>query len=80
MIFFRKSTFENYYRQDPRFKEEIIDIGHFEMTKVTSNPKYWSPFDVFKYISSDLYCRDIGMKLLDEVNNVEMCLYYTYYL
>lgn len=42
------------------------------MTKVTSNPKYWSPHDVNKYISSDLYCRDIGHKLLNEVSNVKI--------
>lgn len=44
------------------------------MIKVTSNPKYWSPFDVYKYLSGDLYCRDVGLKLLDEVSNVKMYL------
>lgn len=74
LIIFRKSTFENFYRQNPRYKNEKIDIGHFEMTKVTSNPKYWSPFDVYKYLSSDLYCIDIGLKLLDEVSYVKIYL------
>ncbi|XP_029342125.1 scm-like with four MBT domains protein 1 isoform X2 [Acyrthosiphon pisum] len=58
-----KSTFENYYRQNPRFKKYKIDIGQLEHIKVTSNPKYWSAEDVYKYLTNDLFCKDVGLKL-----------------
>ncbi|XP_029341210.1 scm-like with four MBT domains protein 1 [Acyrthosiphon pisum] len=58
-----KSTFENYYRQNPRFKKFKIDIGQLEHIKVTSNPKYWSPEDVYKYLTNDLFCKDAALKL-----------------
>ncbi|XP_022180429.1 scm-like with four MBT domains protein 1 [Myzus persicae] len=61
-----KTSFENYYRQNPRFKKFKIDIGRLEHIKVTSNPKSWSPRDVYKYLSNDLYCRDIGLVLYTE--------------
>lgn len=62
IFFSRKICFENCYRKDPRFKNYKIDIGHFEAMKVKSNPKYWSPEDVFKYLSSDPFCKNIGKK------------------
>lgn len=67
-----KTTFENYYRQDPRFKKFKIDIGQFEPFKVTSNPKYWSAEDIYKYLTNDLFCKYFGMKLYVVVNNIEL--------
>lgn len=67
----RKTTFENYYRQNPRFKKYKIDIGQIEHIKVTSNPKYWSAEDVYKYLTNDLFCKDVGLKLFAGVNNIE---------
>lgn len=47
-----------------------INIGDFEKIKITSNPKYWSPEDVFKYLSSDQYCNDVAKILIEEVNYI----------
>lgn len=67
----RKTTFENYYRHNPRFKKYKIDIGQIEPIKITSNPKFWTAEDVYKYVTNDLFCKDIGLKLFNEVNNTE---------
>ncbi|KAL4104178.1 hypothetical protein QTP88_019487 [Uroleucon formosanum] len=58
-----KTSFENYYRQNPRFKKFKIDIGHLEHIRVKSNPKYWSYEDVYKYLTNDLFCKDVGLRL-----------------
>lgn len=68
-MFYRKLGFEKIYREDPRFKHIIIDIGHFEVIKVTSNPKYWSSEDVYNYISNDPYCKKLGQNMISLVNN-----------
>jgi len=73
-IISRKTSFENYYRQNPRFKKYKIDIGQIEHIKVTSNPKYWSAKDVYKYLTNDLFCKDVGLKLFAGVNVIELCL------
>lgn len=75
MIFYRRSVFENFYRQDLRFKKYKVDIGHFKPLRVTSNPKFWSPKDVHKYLSSDLYCTQIARKLYLEVGNINDVLH-----
>lgn len=64
---FRKTSFENCYSEDPRFKKRKIDIGHFEQIKVESNPKYWSPEDVNNYLSHDPFCKDIREALISSV-------------
>lgn len=69
-FFFRKLSFENYYRKDPRFKKFKIDIGHFETIPIRSNPKYWSPEDVYKYLSFDPYCKDFGKTLVVMVKKI----------
>ncbi|XP_050436078.1 uncharacterized protein LOC126842903 [Adelges cooleyi] len=70
-----KFSFEKNYRQDPRFKNTNIDIGRIEVIKVTSNPKYWSPEDVYRYLSHDPYCKDIGQTLIDmQVDGVAFML------
>lgn len=70
----RKTSFENYYRQNPRFKKFKIDIGQLEHIRVKSNPKYWSDEDVYKYLTNDLFCKDVGLKLYAGVNNIELYL------
>ncbi|XP_022172526.1 scm-like with four MBT domains protein 1 isoform X2 [Myzus persicae] len=61
-----KTTFENYYRQNLRFKGHNIDIGQLEHIEITSNPKHWSPQDVYEYLINDIFCRDIALKLYSE--------------
>jgi len=39
-----------------------------------SNPKYWSPEDVYKYLTNDLFCKDVALKLYSGVNNTELYL------
>ncbi|VVC29794.1 SLED domain,Zinc finger, C2CH-type,Sterile alpha motif/pointed domain,Mbt repeat [Cinara cedri] len=58
-----KTSFENFYRKSPYYKNYTIDIGDFEHIQVTSNPKYWSPDDVYKYLSNDVYCEIIRKEL-----------------
>lgn len=69
-IFSRKYSFETHYRCDPRFKTVNIDIGDFEKIKITSNPKNWSPQDLFNYLSNDSQCKPITDLLKKEVNYV----------
>lgn len=61
-----KTTFENYYRNNVRFKKFKIDIGQIEPIKITSNPKFWTAEDVYKYLVNDLFCKDVGLKLFNE--------------
>ncbi|VVC28864.1 SLED domain,Mbt repeat [Cinara cedri] len=58
-----KTSFENFYRQSPVYMNTTIDIGDFEHIKVTSNPKFWCPYDVQNYLSNDMNCTDISKKL-----------------
>lgn len=72
MIFIhRKTTFENFYRQSSTYKDQIIQVDDFEHINVLSNPKYWSPQDVYDYLSQDVYCEDIKQVLFDGVNNIK---------
>uniref|UniRef100_A0A2S2R5G4 Scm-like with four MBT domains protein 1 n=1 Tax=Sipha flava TaxID=143950 RepID=A0A2S2R5G4_9HEMI len=61
-----KSFFENCYRNDSRFKDYEIDIGNFQTINVTSNPKYWSPKDVYVYLLNDPCCKSVGDLLFNE--------------
>lgn len=42
-------------------------MGQIEPIKITSNPKFWSAEDVYKYLINDLFCKDVGLKLFNEV-------------
>lgn len=72
-IFFiyRKTTFENFYRQSPVFKDQLIQVDNFKHINVQSNPKYWSTKDVHDYLSHDEYCIDIKKGLFDVVNDIK---------
>lgn len=35
-----------------------------------SNPIHWSPLSVYKYLSSDPNCKQVGKHLFAQVNNV----------
>lgn len=69
-ILFRKCSFQNYYKQHSKYKNYIIDIGHIELLNVASNPLNWSPLYVYKYLSNDPNCKQVGKKLFSLVNNV----------
>eukprot|EP00102_Acyrthosiphon_pisum_P026276 XP_016663486.1 PREDICTED: scm-like with four MBT domains protein 1 [Acyrthosiphon pisum] len=70
-----KTTFENYYRQNSRFQKFNIGIGQFEHIMITSNPKYWSSKDVYNYLTNDLFCKDVGLKLYtEEVDGIAFML------
>lgn len=68
--FFRKCSFQNYYKHHPKFKKFHVDIGHIELINVTSNPIHWSPLSVYKYLSHDPNCKQVGKKLFSQVINV----------
>lgn len=70
-MLFRKYSFENQYQRDPRFNKTEIDVRDLEKIEVTSNPKYWSPIDVFNYLSSDRHCKDVAKILIQEVNHID---------
>jgi len=42
-------------------------MGQIEPIKITSNPKFWTAEDVYKYLINDLFCKDVGLKLFNEV-------------
>lgn len=70
-FFFRKTSFENYFRQIPMFKSSKIDIGNFKSIKVKSDPQCWCPMKLFKYLTRDPICKKIAKKFYNMVNIVK---------
>jgi len=61
-LFQGKQLLKTYYRRNQRFKKHKIDIGQLEHIKIMSNPKYWSSRDIYKYLTNDVFCKDIAKK------------------
>lgn len=70
----RKTTFENYYHNNLNYHSQLIDIGDFKEIPVLSNPKLWTIEDVNEYLSTDVHCEEIRIKLLKKVVNIKNLL------